>query len=70
MKKEADFYFDFYNKEQVEWWNKLGVNLSKIAVKHLVIDKGTNKQVGAFIWLNEGIFKEYVIKKMKEKGSK
>jgi hypothetical protein len=63
--KLSDFYFDYTNKKQVEWWNKIGRNLTKVAVEQPVINNETNKQIGAFIWLNNSIFNKYVINKMK-----
>ena len=63
--KLSDFYFNYTNKRQVEWWNKIGRNLTKVAVEQPVINNETNKQIGAFIWLNNSIFNKYVINKMK-----
>ena len=62
--KKSDFYFDYTNKQQVNWWNKIGRTLTKVAVEQPVIDNSTNKQVGAFIWLNNSIFNKYIIRKM------
>ena len=64
--KLSDFYFDFTNAKQVKWWNNIGIRLTSVAVKQPIIDTETNKQVGAFIWLNNSIFNKYVINKMKK----
>lgn len=66
MKNNADFYFDFNNREQVNWWNKIGVNLSNVKAKNIVLNKATNRREGAYVWLNDNTFKEYVINKMNE----
>ena len=66
MKNNADFYFDFNNREQVNCWNKIGVNLSNVKAKNIVLNKATNRREGAYVWLNDNTFKEYVINKMNE----
>ena len=61
MKQNA-YFLDLRNKEQVEWFNKIGRKLAIAAIRGIIADTATNKPVG-YVIRPKGPFKNYVIKK-------
>lgn len=55
-------YIDLTNKEQVDWWNKIGRRFVRVISYSEIVEAATNKSVGVTIQLR-GMFKGYVIKK-------
>lgn len=62
MTKPNGIFIDLTNKEQVNWWNKIGSKLVRTVRYDEIVETATNKPVGVMMQLS-GMFKDYVIKK-------
>lgn len=60
--KPTGIFVDLKNKEQVNWWNKIGNKLVKVVRYDTIVETATNKPVGVLFAL-KGPFAGYVIKK-------
>lgn len=60
--KVNSVYLDHSNKEQINWWNKVGHMFVSVVSHSTVVETATNKPVGTLIKL-KGPFAGFVIQK-------
>ena len=60
--KENSIFIDLRNKEQVEWFNKVGHKLIKCTNYTSIVETATDKTVGYIVQFRS-LFRNYVIKK-------
>ena len=58
-----DIYLQIDNLKQVKLWNLLGY-LVKVKRVETIVETKTKKPVGYLVWLHEGLFKGFVIKRI------
>ena len=63
MKKVTCVFIDYANKEQIEWWNKIGGKLVRAHLYDTIVETATNKPVGIIVTVH-GRLAKCVINKM------
>ena len=63
MKKVPCVFIEYANKEQVEWWNKIGGKLVRAYLYDTIVETSTNKPVGIIVTVH-GLLAKFVISKM------
>lgn len=49
----SDLFINLENERQVKWWNRIGSFLAKAEYNMELIEDGTKKPIGYFIWLKK-----------------